>query len=194
MKLNTYDQVLKDAVSSDVQSRFVEEIRRMRALGFNDEFYLRETVFPFSALLFFPILIYMHIVGERIRVGGLLQAMSFNPFLIHEQSYAYGTTLKLGVKFTSMFDDGTLLITTSFDNGVKSNPANRLVRQSSLVGGIAGAWKKHTWYVGRLADQGLAVIAPLGMKDVIRMEQRSDSLSMGLIPDDLKEKLKNQAE
>jgi hypothetical protein len=191
MRLNSYDEVLKDDVSEDVQARFVDEIRRFRALGFTEEFYLRETVFPFSALLLFPILLYMHFRGERVRVGGMLQAMSFNPFLIHEEGHMYATALKLGVKFTSLFDDGTLLITSSFKNGIKSNPEYHMIQQTSKTASLVGAWKDHMWRISTLIDEGHRVIVPLGMKDVMRMEQRSDALSLNMVPEDLREKIKN---
>jgi hypothetical protein len=56
---------------------------------------------------------------------------------------------------------------------------------------LTGAWKDHMWHLDKLIDEGHRVIVPLGMKDVIRMEQRGDALSLGMVPEDLKDKVKN---
>jgi hypothetical protein len=176
MKVSSYQEVLKDSVAFDVQSRFADEIGRLHTLGFDEEFYIQETAFPFSALILSPILIYAYLIGERIRVGGTLQLMFFNPCLIHNQGYAYSALTKLGVKYSTMFDDGTLLATASYDNGTQSNPDHQYIRQFSLQGGLEGAWKKHVKSVGELSGNQRAAIKPIGMKDVIRMERRSDKI------------------
>jgi hypothetical protein len=191
MKFTTYEEVLKDSVAVDIQARFADEIHKMAAIGFNEEFYLREMSFPFSALLFFPVLIHMHYKGERIQVGGLLQAITFNPYFIHEDSYAYGLVTKLGVLYGSMFDDGTLLTTTSYDIGVNNDPDYRFIRQFSSQGGYEGAWKQHAKTVKELTTRDRNVITPIGMKDVTRMAQRYDQIAMYITPEDLKEKRKN---
>jgi hypothetical protein len=180
MKFTTYDEVVKDSVAFDVQDRYADELSRVRALGFNDEFYLRETSFPLSAFLFFPVLIYMHFLGERVRIGGYLQAITFNPYLIHEDSYVYATIMKLGVLYASMFDDGTVLTTTSYDNGTKSQPEYRFIRQFSSTPYLEDAWRKHIWTVDRLNGEGRSVIRPIGMKDVTRIAQRIDKITTGL--------------
>jgi hypothetical protein len=192
MKLSSYDEVLKDSVGMDVQARYVDEIRRLRTLGFDEEFYLRETAFPFSAVLLFPFLIYMFVRGERIRAGGLLQAMVFNPFLIHKSGDTYCTMTKQGVKYATTFDDGTLLTTTTFNNGVETNLAYQFIRQHTVTGGIVGAWDHHVHYMNNLIDEGCRVIAPIGMKDVIRIEQRTDKIITGIGLDDVKQKRKEK--
>src|SRR4051812_22415866 len=121
MKLSTYDEILTNTITDDVHARFTEELRRIRLMGFTEEYILCETAFPFSAIVMLPMLITMLMRGERVRVGGLLQAKLFNPFMIHEQGYAYASLTKLGVKYTTIFDDGMMLITTTFDNGITSN-------------------------------------------------------------------------
>jgi len=191
MKFTTYDEVLKDSIALNVQGRFSDELQQLHALGFNEEFYLRETAFPFSALLLFPILVLMHFAGERVSVGGLLQVMSYSPHVIHENGYVCGVITKLGVRYMSMFDDGTLLSTTTYHSSSSSNPDKRFISQYFLSGGIELAWKQHVQRVDTLTGEGRSVIVPIGMKDLTRMEKRYNQIILGFMPDDLKEKRKN---
>jgi hypothetical protein len=193
MKLLTFDEVLKDSVTLDVQARFADEIQRLRALGFTEEFYIRETAFPFSALIFFPIVMLMHYKGERVSVGRLLQVISYSPYLTHEHGYAYSVVGKLGVRYVSMFDDGSLLATTTYDSS-SSNPDRQFIFQYIAVGKFEfeKAWKQHVESVDSLSSERRAVITPIGMKDVMRMEKRYNETIVGLMPDDLKEKRKKK--
>jgi hypothetical protein len=191
MKLVTYEEVLKDSVALNVQRRFGDEIQRLQALGFTEEFYLQETAFPFSALLLFPIVMLMHYKGERVSVGRLLQVISYSPYLTHEHGYAYSIVGKLGVRYVSMFDDGSLLATTTYDTS-SSNPDRQFISQYIAVSKFEyeKAWKQHVESVDSLSRKKRSVIMPIGMKDVMRMEKRYNQIIVGLMPDDLKEKRK----
>jgi hypothetical protein len=190
MPLATYDDIVKDSVARDVQSRFEREIKNLSALGFQEEFYLRETLFPFSMLLFAPVVLLMIAYGERVGMRGLLQAVSYSPLMIHEDGHIYSSIMKLGVVYTTTFDDKTLLSTATFDNGTKSRPEYGYIRQKMSEGNMNSAWTLHTKRITRLEQEGRTAIAPLGMKDVIRLAMRENTLMMGGIPEDLKEKRK----
>lgn len=192
MKLVTYDEVLKDSVTVDLRDRFADEIRCLETLGFSDEFYLRETAFPFSAIILLPIVFLMYWKGERVAIGSRLQVMAYNPYLIHQDGYGCSLISKLGMRYMTMFDDGTLLATMNYDNGSSSNPNYRFVCQNIPNADAEGAWRKHVQSVDSLSSERRTAIAPIGMKDVMRMENRYNHIIVGLMPDDLKDKRKNE--
>jgi len=191
MPLSTYDDVQKDSVAESVRKRFTKEISELRTLGFQEEFYLRETGFPFSIVVLSPLVLMMLFNGERVRVRGALQFSVCNPVMIHKEGHVYAAILKLGVVYRTAFDDGTVLSTATYDNGMKNNPEHRAIRQVALH--AKSGWTMHTQRVNELEAGKRSAIGPLGMKDVVRLEMRNDRQMFGGIPEDLKQKKRKRA-
>jgi hypothetical protein len=192
MRFSKSEEVLKDKVEFEIQAIFAAEIAQLRDLHFTEEYYIRGVVFPFSAVLMFPVLIIMWVAGEKVQVRGWLQAVTYNPFLVHEDGYAYATVMKMGVKFVTMFDDGTMISTVTYEHGASESQAHQYLREECLTTDLVVAWKQHERRVGELARHGRSVIAPLGMRHIDQMEERGDRISFGFAPPEWDEKLKNK--
>jgi len=172
-----YEEIHKDKVESLIQARFAPEIRAVRALGFNEEFYIRVVDFPLSAALAFPMLLYLQLRGAVLRVNGLLQSMYYNPYLIHEEGYAHALVSKrFGVRYATMFEDGTLLHSqVSRWIGV-ARAERHYIRQVPYHGDLARTWQAHIRAVQRLTDEGREATSLIHMHDIVRLERYTDAL------------------
>jgi hypothetical protein len=181
MPLTTYNEVHKDKIEYTIQERFAPEIHQLRKLGFNEEFYIQETGFPLSFLVLLPIWALEVFRGGLCRVDPFLRAIVFRPYMIHEDTYAYGSVSKcFGTAYATMFDDGTLLHTgTHRMSGDKGSPKKKYIYQCPHPGNIALTWHSHVEKVRALADEGRNVIALVGMRDVVRISTHYDHIVGG---------------
>lgn len=182
MRLSTYQETHKDTIEHTIHTRFANQLRQLRSLGFTDTFYIRETWFPFSVLLLSPKMIGLVASGEIVRVGGVLQAMVFNPFLVYEEGYAYAEVLRQGINYITLFDDGLILKTPTFNSGHLSRRPDRYIVQVATHNPALTyetAWRQHVWRVKRLMGDGRLTIAPLNVTEIIHCESQIDRLSYG---------------
>lgn len=194
MPLANYDEVHDNEMIAAMQVRFAKEMRQLRTLGFNEEFYIRETGSLLqgyslsSFIMLFIMLIYLardyFFRAAIFRAPHLLHISFYNPYLIHEDGYAYSVVGNGRIKYATIFDDGTLLHTITGESFKHVNvPEKRYLFQMPYPGDIAQSWQAHTQKVESLVNEGRSVISPLRVSDVMRMEVRSDAILSEEMPE-----------
>ena len=189
MQLPAYDEVHDDKIISEVQVRFAKETRQLRKLGFTEEFYIRETIpssISFMWLFLLAYVVHRYFFSASVfRVNPLLHISTFNPYVIHEDGYAYTVMGNGRIKYATIFDDGTLLHTITGEAFKHSNmPQHRYLFQMPHPGDAAQSWQAHVKKVGQLVNEGRSVISPLRISDVIQMEMRADQILSGQAVDE----------
>ena len=181
MRLSEYQELHKDKIEFTIQERFADSMRQLYELGFTEEFYIREAWFPLSALVMSPLMLILYSTGEIVRVGGALRVMAFNPFIIHEEGFAYAEVMKIGVNYITLFDDGTILRTPTFHADQTSRREDRYIIQNANNPALTfhTAWRQHVWKVKKLMGYGQTTIAPLTVKDIMSYEAQIDRLALG---------------
>jgi len=182
MLTSTYQEIRKDKIEFAIQQRFAAQIKQLYALGFTVEFYLCEAWFPFSALALSPMLVTLFAMGEIVRVGGMLRVMVFNPFLVHQDGYAYAKVMKIGINYMTLFDDGTILKTPTFNPGLLGDRENGYIVEVGIHNPaltFETAWRQHAWKIKRLMGDGRTPVTPLTIMDIMRYEAQIDRLSFG---------------
>ena len=192
MPFSTYEDLHDDAWTLLIQKNYKREISQLKLMKFDETYYIRETGRPFSIfpMLAFLAVHYLFGSGEPLallRVGGLLSAIAYQPYLVHIDGYAYGVAGYNRIKFATLFDDGTLLHTTNHQRSTTHHPEYRFIAQFCLTdtgtnGTFKDTWRMHIQRVERLAKTR-AVISPLRVSDIIRMEMRADSILTGNAPE-----------
>ena len=175
-----YIELHKDLVEADMQAHYRHEIRQVRALGFNEEFYVCEKRFPFSIILDLDVIQGLAAKGILWRRGNLYRLLVYSACLIHEDGYAYATVLKNRVKFVTMFDDKTIVQTCSYRGNFMrgSSPDGSYILQICRSGSVAETWAMHQSRVKALAEQGRTVMPVLSMQDASRIERRTDEIQI----------------
>jgi hypothetical protein len=192
MRISKSEEVHKDKVEYEIQALYMNEIQQLRALNFTEEYYVKATIFPLSAVVFLPVIVIMWLYGEKLGIAGWLQAVTFNPFLIHEDGYAYVEVMKMGVKFVTMFDDATMLSTVTYRYGGAKNEKYRYSSEECVTTNLAVAWQQHKRRVEALANEDRCVISPLNMADINHMQEHCDRVKFGFEPPTWDDKLKHK--
>lgn len=110
MKTFRYEIIKKSKVESRIQARYHYEIKTLHGLGFSDMQYVREVVFPFSAVFFFWFLPVLRSQDEVFTIEFPLRVVRMYPVMIHRGSATYGVMTGEGVGFSTYFTDGTSLL------------------------------------------------------------------------------------
>jgi hypothetical protein len=177
MPFGRYEVLDKDKVDTAIQAQYSKRLLELRALGFDEEFYIRETLYPLSAIVRFNVLIQAYFRASVFRLGGMFQLISFNPYLIHGDGYTYSAIWETGIRYVTLFDDNTLLTTTNYQSLVTSDPQLRFIRQVCLIrtNSLAQTWQMHAERVIQLV-QDRSTMGPLHAGDVVGLETRIDEM------------------
>ena len=109
MKTFRYEIIKKSKAEADIQARYAQEIKELTSLGFGEMQYVREVVFPFSALVFFWMLPVLRREKEVFSIEWPLRVVRMYPVLIHRGYATYCVITGEGVAFLTVFTDGTNL-------------------------------------------------------------------------------------
>lgn len=161
-----------------VRQRFQEPIETLVPLGFEELCIYGETLNPFSALFQFSLYRMMREAGEIVRIHGLLRFSAYFPLMISREHSSYGLVFGLGVKFYTLFQDGTGLITgTMIINDVADDQAN--VFRFAGPKNIIAAWRFHREKIMDFVKAGKAIENKLTYESFAAISSREERLLQG---------------
>jgi hypothetical protein len=173
MPLYRYEEIHKDKVKPEIQAHYADTIAEIRALGFNEEFYVSEwergrRSDPFEK-------------GSLWREQAYSRRFSYTPILIHQHDYAYATIVGEWVTFATIFNNESVAQTTSVASvgPIRSNPEEMYflhVCQSKMAADI---WELHQRCV---KNTGRSVLPLLSLKEALRLQCRINEIQDGDIP------------
>jgi Zn-dependent protease len=164
-----YSETTDFEVQSRVRTLHASKIAALRALGFQSFAFSLEVLPPFSAISKFPLVLMMF----RKEVLVFSQPARFgvaNILLSHSSPSSVATTTGLGLKFYSLFTDGTLLISSTYRSPLVPGPGSRIIKNPHCETAEA-AWLAHTQRVSELAAQGLALRSASSFADYAEIER-----------------------
>ena len=174
-----YIELHKDKVENDIQFEYSGEIQQVLSLGFQEEFYVCEKHPPFSIILEIDVVWKLSASGAVWRMGPMFSLLIYGVFAIHNDGHAYATVVKDRVKFVTMFEDGTIVHTSSFNRMIRGSvPEQKYIFQASDKGTILDTWLLHQSLVEQIAGQGKAVISLVNMQDATNIEHRIDDIQL----------------
>ncbi len=120
-----YRQEYDPELMERARTRFADETSRLRAFGFAEFGCYTELLPNYSLLTHFLIYLLAKVNREIVRVESPLRFAMSQPLLVHRETATYALVFGMGVKFYTLFSDGTGLISVNFP----SNPIQDMPRK-----------------------------------------------------------------
>jgi hypothetical protein len=153
MPVITYSLSRDTELNRKAHERHRESLEQLKRLGFDEMPPYQETIFRFSYLILAPAYWMMHAKGEAVK-NNKLAICTVYPLAANREHCTYAQVNALNVKFYTLFNDGTLIVT--------ANPASEDVEDHQRQfykyvynGSIEDAWKEHQRQIQQCADSGL---------------------------------------
>lgn len=154
--------------------RFSDEISRLRAIGFSEFCCYTELLPKYSAITHLLIFVLAKLNREIIQVESPLRLTMSQPILAHRERGAYALVFGMGVKFYTLFTDGTGLISANFP----SQPVQDMIRKiykSAEPRGIEECWQAHNLEVVNFQRMGRVVDNLIRFESYISISRREDT-------------------
>jgi Zn-dependent protease len=164
-----YSEVTDPNIQSRVRARHSAKIAALESLGFQQFAYRLEVLPPYSAISNLPLIPHIYtkevlVFPKPIRLG------TANILLTHSNPSSIAVIIGLGVKFYSVFSDGTLLISSSFHSAFAPGPNSRIIKNLHCQTAEA-AWQAHKQKVAELGALGLTVRNLSSFADYLEIEK-----------------------
>jgi Zn-dependent protease len=172
-----YTEITDPTIQSRVRTRHSSKIASLQALGFQHFAYRLEALPPYSAVSKFPLILMMFtkevlVFPKPARLGVA------NILLAHSSPSSIAEILGLGVKFYSVFSDGTLLISSSFPGALAPGPDSRIIKNPHCQS-AEEAWVLHKQKVAELGAQGMSARSLSSFADYVEIER----MKLGMSPE-----------
>jgi hypothetical protein len=141
LKLN-HARIENPKLQLKTRDRFEPQLIALESSGFEPLFYMAERFSWLSIFLVLPALtvLLMKLKGEVIFLEARSGFVIAQPVLVNREAVAYADLLRLGVRFHTVFQDGTTLTTTNFGTGFAQGNITRLSYKNAS---IANTWANH---------------------------------------------------
>jgi Zn-dependent protease len=150
-----YSELTDPDIQSRVRARHGSKIATLEALGFQHFAYRLEVYPPYSAISKFPII--PLIFTKEVLVFSKPARLAFAGVLLtHSTPSSIADILGLGVRYFSVFSDGTLLISSSYPTALSPGPNSRIIKNPHCQS-AEEAWQAHKQKAAELGAQGLTV-------------------------------------
>jgi Zn-dependent protease len=164
-----YMEITDPSIQSRVRARHNLKVAPLQALGFQHFAYRLEALPPYSAITKFPIVLMMFskevlVFPKPARLGVA------NILLTHSTPSTIAECLGLGVKFYSVFSDGTLLISSNYRSPLVP-PSNSRIIKNPHCQNADEAWIAHGQKAAELGAQGLTVRNLSSFADYVEIER-----------------------
>jgi hypothetical protein len=136
-------QIVSPAFEHKIQNRYRSESGELSNLGFNPLFFFGEA-FPLSRLLLiYPAFLFLIMLLNRevVSVEDRSKLCFGFPVFISSDRTTYAHPLQLGVKYHTLFQDGTILMTKNFGANKKYGPT--VVLHIMKNASIRDTWAAH---------------------------------------------------
>jgi Zn-dependent protease len=164
-----YLEISDPSVQSRVCTLHSSKIAALKAMGFQNFAFSLELLPPFSAISKLPIVLMMFrkevlVFPKPARLGVA------NILLSHSSPSAIATTTGLGIKFYSLFNDGTLLISSTYRSPLVPGSGSR-VTKNPHVENAEDAWLVHRQKAAELESQGISLRSFSSFSDYVEIER-----------------------
>ncbi len=170
-------QIFSPELEQRVRARYQPEIRQLEFLGFSYLFAEGETFSLFRFLLIFPVLIALAMRSKR-EVTAIYNGTSFlagHPIFASADKTAYGHPNGLGVKFHTVFHDGTILVTKNY--GDSTGYASMVVVSPTIEGAsISDLWTVHQRRIRELEAEGKRIDNPISFEKFAQISHDETAL------------------
>jgi Zn-dependent protease len=164
-----YTEIIDPSIQSRVRARHNLKIAPLQALGFQHFAYGLEALPPYSAISNFPIVLMMF--GKEVLIFPKPARLGVTSILLtHSTPSTIATCAGLGIKFYSVFSDGTLLISSSYRSPLVPIPNSQIIKNPHSPNADE-AWLAHRKRAAELAAQGLTVRNLSSFADYVEIEQ-----------------------
>lgn len=164
-----YAEITDPSIQSRVRARHSSKIASLQSLGFQHFAYRLEALPPYSAISKFPIVLMMLrkevlVFPKPARLGVA------NILLTHSSPNSIAEITGLGIKFYSIFMDGTLLISSSYRSPLAPGSNCRIIKNPDSQT-AEEAWLAHKQKVAELGTQGLTLRNLSSFADYVEIEK-----------------------
>jgi hypothetical protein len=148
----------------------------LQSLGFGQPFYCSESLGPYSVVKQFPVFLLAFLKLEVLHLPRPLRLATANVIHAHTDPSALALCMGLGVKFYSVFIEGTLIISSNFQSDVVPKVSSKITR---LPPGktLEATWVAHTDRVFQLISEGLQSVDNLSFPDYVKICSLEEDLS-----------------
>jgi Zn-dependent protease len=164
-----YTEITDPNVQSRVRTLHASKITSLQNLGFQHFAFCLELLPPYSAISKFPLVLMMF----RKEVLLFLKPARFgiaNILLSHSSPSSIAGTTGLGIKFYSVFSDGTLLISSNYRSPLVPSPNSRIIKNPHCQT-TEEAWLAHKQKAAELGAQGLTLRSLSSFADYVEIEK-----------------------
>jgi hypothetical protein len=164
-----YTEITDPNVQSRVRTLHASKIASLQNLGFQHFAFCLESLPPYSAILKFPLVLMMFrkevlVFPKPARLGVA------NILLSCSSPSSIATITGLGVKFYSVFVDGTLLVSSSYRSPLVPSPNSRIIKNPDCHT-AEEAWLAHKQKVAELGARGLTLRSLSSFADYVEIEK-----------------------
>ncbi|MGA9672307.1 MAG: hypothetical protein WBQ94_24045 [Terracidiphilus sp.] len=156
--LSEHIQISFPVFEQRIQNRYGPQSLQLTNLGFSPLFFYGEAFPLIRVLLVFPAILFltMWLNGEVATFFGGSKLLFGYPVFISQNRTAYAYPSKLGMKFHTAFQDGTVLMTKNF--GGKSGYGPPVIAHILRSASISNAWTAHQAQIKALEANGQRVV------------------------------------
>jgi hypothetical protein len=147
-------QVFSPELEQRIRTRYQTEISQLTDLGFNYQFSDGETFPLIRLVLLFPALVVFAMWRKRevMTIHDGTKHLVGHPVYISKNKTAFAEPCGLGTKFYTAFQDGSLLISTTY--AVVGMPTGPMIERHGQKASISETWASHQQRIVELEAEG----------------------------------------
>jgi Zn-dependent protease len=154
-----YTEISDPSVQSRVRTRHASKTAPLQTLGFHHFAFCLELLPPYSAVSKFPLVLMTF--GKEVLVFPKPARLGIaNILLSHSSPSSIAGITGLGIKFYSVFSDGTLLISSNYRSPLVPSPNSRIIKNPHCQT-TEEAWLAHKQKAAEIRSAGLNSAQPL---------------------------------
>ena len=164
-----YTEITDPNVQSRVRTLHASKIASLQDLGFQHFAFCLESLPPYSAISKFPLVLMLFrkevlVFPKPARLG------LANILLSYSSPSSIASITALGIKFYSVFRDGTLLVSSTYRSPLVPSPNSRIIKNPDCH--TAGeAWLAHKQKAAELGARGLTLRILSSFADYVEIEK-----------------------
>ena len=163
-----YTEITDPSIQSRIRNLHVSKIASLRDLGFQHFAFCLELLPPYSAISRLPLVLMMFrkelvVFPKPARLG------IANILLSHSSPSSIASITGLGIKFYSVFVDGTLLVSASYRSPLVPGPNSRIIKNPDCQN-AKEAWLAHNRKAAELGARGLTLRSISSFADYVDIE------------------------
>ncbi|RJP53731.1 MAG: hypothetical protein C4583_04160 [Anaerolineaceae bacterium] len=168
-----YRQEYEPELTAKVRARFADEMNRLRAFGFSDFGCYSELLPNYSLFTHFIIFLLAKANREIIRVESPLRLVMSQPLLVQREQSTYALVFGMGVKFYTLFTDGTGLISANFPSRLIQDMQRKLYKYAQPCS-LDECWRAHQSEILSFQQRGLQLDVGHSFEKYVAISRREE--------------------